>query len=361
MRVQKSFLKQAGSSQAGFSLVELLVGLIIGLLATLVIMQVFAVFEGQKRSTSGSADAQTNGGIALHSIQRDVQMAGFGLPVPSADRDNNSLRCDPSPEFDPDNNIATPNSIGLFPLAITDGASDVVTARYSRTAGFGAIPVKIIDPANATAAAGLAVENNIGCQDNDFVLISQGTSCVMSKISDANGDPNTLQNISLVPTTPPGGPIAAGAKLTCMGDWQEFRYEVLNSQLMLNGAPLVSDVVNMQAQYGISATANLGTVVSWVDATGVWAAPTVAERNRIKAIRIVVVARNGLLEKEVVTNTCTTAKGTLNSGPCAWDDTDFNAAPQIDLSTDINWQNYRYKAFETIIPLRNMLWSKDVL
>jgi type IV pilus assembly protein PilW len=34
------------SRQAGFSLVELMVGLIIGLLATLAIVQVFSIFEG---------------------------------------------------------------------------------------------------------------------------------------------------------------------------------------------------------------------------------------------------------------------------------------------------------------------------
>lgn len=360
--------KNIALHQTGFSLVEILVGLVIGLLATLVIMQVFSVFEGQKRSTSGSADAQTNGSIALHNIQRDVQMAGFGLPMPMADKDNASLKCNLFPDFDPDNDPLTNNSTNLFPVVIQNGAadaSDIVTVRYS-TDALGAIPVKISNPFNATAAAGLTVDNNIGCKNNDIVLISQGTSCVMTTVADANGNPDTLQNITLAATTPLGAPISAGAKLTCMGNWQDYRYEVVNNQLLLNGNPIVTEVVNLQAQYGISAIANSNQVNEWVDATGIWAAtaatPTVANRNRIKAIRIVVVARNGLLEKEIVSNTCTTAKGTVNNGPCAWDDTDFNAAPKIDLLlTDANWQNYRYRAFETIIPLRNVLWAKDAL
>ncbi len=65
--------------QAGFSLVEILVGLVIGLLATLVILQVFSVFEGQKRTTTGVADAQTNGSIALYTLARDLQRAGFAM------------------------------------------------------------------------------------------------------------------------------------------------------------------------------------------------------------------------------------------------------------------------------------------
>ena len=36
--------------------------------------------------------------------------------------------------------------------------------------------------------------------------------------------------------------------------------------------------------------------------------------------------------------------------------------PTIDLSPgDANWARYRYRVFETIIPLRNVIWSKDTL
>lgn len=365
--------KNSRINQSGFSLVEILVGLVIGLLATLVIMQVFAVFEGQKRSTTGSADAQINGSVALLYIQRAAQMAGFGLPMPMADKENTSLKCSNesmSVDHDGDGGAVTAE-VGLFPIVIQNGAadaSDVVTVRYSNTA-LGAVPVKITNPANAIAAVGLTVDNNIGCKNNDVVLISQGTACVMTTIADANGNPDTLINISLKNTTPVVAPSplsSAGAKLSCMGNWQDYRYEVVNNQLQLNGTPVVAEVVNIQAQYGVSASANSNQVNEWVEPTGIWAAtattPTVANRNRIKAIRIVVVARNGLMEKDVVTTTCTTAKGTANNGPCAWDDTDFNAAPKIDLSlTDAAWQNYRFRTFETIIPLRNMLWSKDAL
>lgn len=357
--------KNISLRQAGFSLVEILVGLVIGLLATLVIMQVFSVFEGQKRTTSGSSDAQTNGSIALMNLQRDVQMAGFGLPLPMADKTNTSIKCNAFADYDPDNDPATNNSTNISPVIILDGvgsnASDSVTVRYSTTASMGAVPVKIVNPANATAAIGMSVENNIGCHDNDIALISSGATCVMTKIADANGDPDSLTNIKLDVLTPAGGPLVTGAKLACMGNWQDYRYEVVNNELRLNDNPIVSEVVNLQAQYGVSAVANSNQVNEWVDATGVWAAPTVDNRNRIKAVRVVVVVRNGLLEKANVTNTCTTNKGTVNNGPCAWDDTDYSAAPAIDLSADADWRRYRYRSFETIIPIRNMLWSKDVL
>lgn len=355
--------KNISSRQAGFSLIEILVGLVIGLLATLVIMQVFSVFEGQKRSTSGSADAQTNGSIALMNIQRDLQMAGFGLPLPLADRENTSLKCNLFPDYDPDNNAATNNSTNLFPIVIQDGAAntnDTVIVRYSSTASMGAVPVKVSNTAVVTAAPGLAVENNIGCTAGDVVMISNGAICSMATISIPNGVPDPT-HIILAADPLIAGALVPGAKLACMGNWQNYRYEVVNNELQLNGSPIVSEVVNLQAQYGVSAAANSNQVNQWVNAVAPWAAPTVADRNRIKAVRIVVVVRNGLREKENVTTPCTTSKGVINNGPCAWDDTDYSAAPMIDLSADAAWQKYRYRAFETIIPLRNMLWSREAL
>jgi len=65
--------------QRGVTLVELMVGLVIGLLATLVIAQVAIVFEGQKRSTTGGSDAQLNGALALQTLQRDIQLSGYGI------------------------------------------------------------------------------------------------------------------------------------------------------------------------------------------------------------------------------------------------------------------------------------------
>src|SRR3989338_7895818 len=63
----------------GFSLVEIMVGMVIGLLSTIIVMQVFATFEGQKRTTTGGSDAQTNGGVGLYTIERDIRMAGYGF------------------------------------------------------------------------------------------------------------------------------------------------------------------------------------------------------------------------------------------------------------------------------------------
>lgn len=339
--------------QKGFSLVELMVGLVIGLLATLVVMQVFSTFEGQKRSTSGTADAQTNGSIALMNIQRNVQMAGYGLPLPNADIQSNALRCDPMPNFtDP----VLGNTTNIFPIQVDDGiggnASDTITVRYSRTAK-GGIPVQIIDPMNAAAATGLVADSNMGCVTDDLAVIINNTTCAMTKVADGNGSGNTPVNISLyAAVTPAGNPLVAGAKIACMGNWQNYIFRVVNDELQLNNQPIVSGVVNMQVQYGVSDTAGNNNVTAWVNATGgTWSNPNVATRNRIKAIRVAVVLRNGLLEKTNVTTAPLIAWTPLNGSP----------APAINLTGIPDWQRYRYRVFETIIPLRNMLWSRDAM
>jgi type IV pilus assembly protein PilW len=154
-----------------------------------------------------------------------------------------------------------------------------------------------------------------------------------------------------------------------MGRWNQYTYTVVGNQLHRNDAssatptPIVSEIVDMQAQYGVSDTANSNRITAWVDASAPWDAPTVTNRNRIKAVRIAVVARNGILEKTDVDGSvaCSSLTAANPTGLCAWAGAAGSPAPEIDLSGDANWKRYRYRVYETIVPLRNMIWSKNTL
>ena len=138
-------------------------------------------------------------------------------------------------------------------------------------------------------------------------------------------------------------------------------FQLLRSENGSN-SPNVAEIVNLQAQYGVSASANSNTVTDWVNATGtIWGNPSNANRNRIKAIRVAIVARNGLLEKEGVSTACSSLDSNNPTGLCAWAGSDRNLAPNIDLTSITDWQRYRYRVFTTIIPLRNVIWAKDAL
>lgn len=329
--------------QAGFSLMEILVGLVIGLLATMVIMQVFAVFEGQKRSTTGSADAQTNGSIALYTVTRDAQMAGYSL-MPATD---SPLECTTL-------TFGATGITDISPVTITDGVSDTIIIRYGDSPS-GGIPTTITDTVVPTE-----VSSNFACRVGDVAFIANGTTCAMTSVTAVAG----ATTVTLADITATG----VGANLACLGStWNEIAYAVNNGTLERSGNPSVSGIVSLQAQYGVAAAGlpntdpDFNKVVQWVDATGAWAAPTIADRNRIKAIRVAVVARNSQLEKEDVTEACSSTSSSTPTGLCAWAGSGTSPAPVIDLTADADWQRYRYRVYETIIPLRNMIWALETL
>lgn len=372
-------LRKNNLNQTGFSLVEIMVGLVVGLLTTLAITQVVTSFEGQKRSTSGTSEAQVNGNIALYTIQKDLQMAGFGLPV--YDKAGTPLKCvgdaahpaDASyPRIDHDGDAGTA-AINLVPLIIQSGdggESDTIRIRYGDTMNAGALN-KI--GGNVAGNEFVVDPTNMGCLDKDVFLTNSGGAapvCNMVRVNDTDlSDGTKITLSSSVGVTP-------GHQFACIGKWSEYAYQVTDNNLTRTGdidpatqlpsanpVVIVPEVVNLQAQYGISTSATNNTIDEWVNPTGAWATPSVANRARIKAVRVAIVTRNTQLEKEDVTQPCTTADGTDNNGPCAWDDSPENIdpAPEIDLSADDNWQRYRYRVYETIIPLRNIVWARKAL
>jgi type IV pilus assembly protein PilW len=355
--------------QKGFSLIEIMVGLVIGLFVSLAIYNVFGVFEKQKRVTTGNSDAQTNGAIAIYNIQRDAEKAGFALPVYSSDF--TPFNCPINTTIDHDNNAGTA-AIGLSPVVITDGGagSDTVSIRAGDSMRGGVATAMIA----GTAANIAQVDTTIGCGVGDTVLVMRdppANGCSLTRTNAITAAGVTPRKVTFAASTN----VASGNNFSCLGVWNELRYSIIANQLNRSGeivagaitadVPIVADVVNMQAQYGVSATAASNRVEQWVDATNIWApgAITVANRNRIKAIRVAIVARNGLLDNTNVTT----------AAPIAWTDALIevplgsgidvvSAAPVINLATtDANWRRYRYRVYESIIPIRNIIWSGSAL
>ena len=63
----------------GITLIETLVGVALGILVTLVIAQVWGIFEGQRGRTASGSTAQETGLIALTQIEQTVHNAGSGM------------------------------------------------------------------------------------------------------------------------------------------------------------------------------------------------------------------------------------------------------------------------------------------
>ena len=375
-------------SQSGFSLAELMVGLAIGLLATTIIIQVLSVFDAQRRSTTGSADAQTNGALALQSIVRDAQLAGYPL-YPSAD---SPLECTSMTSVMPSGGVA----LSINPVSLTNGtagagvaASDSIIIRYGDApAGGGQTQIGgfVNSPsttgASPTFSTVVNVGSSVGCSVSDVFMLNNGPTCAMGTISAKVVSPAslTVQTSTSPSSMLPSNPVVVGANVACLGSWREITYAVdqttlgreftLTRTVTTNGAagattPILSGIVNIQAQYGVSASTNSNQIAQWVDATAgsPWAAPSTTDRKRIKALRVSVVARNDTMEVNAQTSSICSSYTTANpTGLCAWEGTSGSPAPTIDLSpANANWGRYRYRVFDTIIPLRNVLWAKDTL
>lgn len=370
------------TAQSGMSLIELLIGLLIGLVATLAISNLFSGFEARKRMISGGADAQSGGVMALYYMQRDAQNAGFGLPLYNS--------TDPSPLLCPINTSISQGGvvINLSPVVIVDGGagSDIVRIRYGSPASGGA-SVRATGNMNAPDLSGRL----IGCQVNDVVLFHQtptNPNCSLARIQSLRAD-RTISALTELNTAPTASPViilngADWVRFSCLGAWNQYEYTVNDAQELTRSGgtpgtmpfpsstpvPVTSDIVAMQAQYGVATTVDpaaasataagfLNRVDQWVDATGNFGPGiTLLDRNRIRAIRIAVIARDGNLQKNIVSQVCSGIAPGL-SRVCIWR---ADAVPSnVDLSALPNWQRYRYRTFEVTIPLRNVIWNRDAL
>jgi len=120
--------------------------------------------------------------------------------------------------------------------------------------------------------------------------------------------------------------------------------------------------------YNVTPTAGDGIVDRYVDAATFNAllalAPVPTPWARLIAVRIALVSRSPLPEKPSsgkLSDPCdaTTAEPQWTGTP--WAGAPFNYRTRLDVSSSVaapdDWKCYRYRVFETTIPLRNWIWK----
>lgn len=390
MRLRKFEKKKT----AGFSLIEIMVGLAIGLLGVLVIMQVASIFEGQKRSTTSGADAQTTGSIAFYTMGRDLRRAGFGMSEPLA------IGCTVKRSL---NDNPTPDS-SLSTLTITKGAGGLPDTIHmiASSKGNWSLPVRLISPATQDSTE-MYVNTALGMKLNDILIAYEpGKDCTLLQISGPVDADNHLKISSADlkiehenksseqigewnPTDPttifPTDGYSSKALLFNFGNMIDHTYSVdANYNLLLTDAQagtqaVASDIVTIKAQYGFDKSggawppADAPKVTDWsdtmVDADGngtVYPGPAdPGDTQRIVAIRVALVARSALMEKpNPETGACdvtiSTATATRPANSPSWVGGAIDVSKNPDGSANANWQCYRYKTFEDTIPFRNLMW-----
>jgi len=353
----------------GVTLVELLVAMVISLIAITAIFQVFSVFEGQKRTTMGGGEAQTNGALALFTLERDVRQSGYGI------NNFDFLGCTINAW---DEKTSTAFTLIFVPVVITQGAGstpgvagapDTVTVMYGNSDLF---PASVSLTLNMPSpSADYQVSNRYGFQEGDLIIAAEaGKDCTLAQVSTLPGTPGQSDNVvhnsgnytdpvtgSQLPTryNKPGGlgtSYTSNGKIFNLGSLPNNNtYSVSNAQLTLQQllsasstapAAIYDGIVQLQAQYGRD-TNNDGII----DVFDEFAPATAADWATIIAVRIGVVARSGLYEKTEVSP----------ASIKLWDDSataPTTVGPVWTLTPDE--RHYRYKVFQTVVPVRNMIW-----
>ena len=363
----------------GFSLVEVMVGLTLTLLGMLVILQVLATMQKNKLDTVSSGDAQQNGAMALYSIGNSVSSAGYGIGSTfyaigaCTNAAGTYLPVSGYKSVNPAGDV----SFWLAPVVITNGAggnADSIAVMQGNTS----ITVSPMDLAAKTSdvmtvAAGTTFNFNLG----DVFLIHQaGKGCMIGQVTSKDAvssltfaanepflSPYTNTN-ELAKYNKSGGITSAdaslaftdGAKVLNLGPSPTLVvYSVINGSLNSNASTVfdgpdevvVDGIVNLQAQYGVDTTGD-GAVDSYIDAPA--ATPAISDLNadgvvnqadwaRVKAIRVAILARG--IQRE---NACDSTQPRWSGGA-------------FDMTALTDWQCYRYRVFETVMSLRNVVWD----
>lgn len=348
----------------GFSLIEIMVGLVIGLIATIIIFQVFSLSERQKRTTTGTSDAQGNGAIAIATLARDVKAAGWGLQ-------HSNFRCLNIFTFDSTMGGALDShgSTSLLQSAsiVDGGAADsdsVSILMYGNPSNPQyELGVGTLTSSMANAGVPLEMTSTSGCSVGSVAVIGDNANCSLMQVTGLTSttlthDAGARYNSPDLTGWPTYSPNIAGNSVTVQCFPMLFRrtFQIANEQLEVVdqgvAAPIATGIVDFQAEYGIRDT-TVSPPIRWVSAAAApWVTPTIANVRQIEAIRIALLARNSEYQKPGEGSTeCDATTDAMAATWSAW--ASFNTA-----GYPADWHCYRYKAFETVIPLRNVIWAK---
>lgn len=342
------------------SLVELMVGLTIGMIGMLIISGVLQTFSAQKRTTVGSSDAQTIGGVATFVIERDLRRAGFGI------NGEPLLGC----SLHLLDSGGGPSTLALDPVRVVAGTSDQLTIAYS-TARHGWYYVGL-QQSFAGSEADLSVDNVYGFNVGDLIVIGQ-----RGVDSNADGIPDcTMRRVTAIDTanfrlSHTGGDynraggegvaytrgalvynfgVASAAELPEVATYAvnaNNELTVSNRQSGFQPISIGENIIALRAWYCKDTTTPSDGTIDTCDQV---APTTPATWRQVIAIRFAVVARSPSREAGSVSD------ATLQLWPAmTLPNGTTLAAPTLSLSDE--QRRYRYRVYGTLVPLRNMIWQ----
>jgi len=401
----------SGARQRGAGIIETMVGILIGLLVVLVIYNLLAVSESYRRTTTGISDAQITGLLAQLIAGRDLANGGNGISLSQPDLINCKFKED---------GVTVDNSLKPIPVLITDGgAAHLSDSFISMQSGSPHViwPVPFVGTVDAIAGADFVVQSPTGFAKPDQSSLPTGTLpfwaivmannnsgiCKLVKITNAvagpdatlgqttlTQDPSTATTITYKAAVQGSG--NTGALLVNLGPRDKatrIQYDVAGDQLrttdILNGGPanpIAQNIVLMKVQYGVDkdgdqivdcwtaadnndTTCKDGKNYSSDPVAGVPSFDKIVDVNRILAVRIGLVVRSDepALQDATLVNSSGHPRSTYLFNCVANDDATCQGRILVSAGTgptDIIKDYWRYRTYETVIPLRNAIFNSTL-
>ena len=395
----------------GFSLIELMVAIVIGMLSMLVVLQVFATFEEQKRVSTGGSESLEHGAIAVNMLASRIGQAGFGVVVP------NLLDCLVRATAEPEAAPATDANytFRLRPAFIDQGANgapDQVSIVFGTSPILGGVDLVA---GQDGSEADYQVTDTYGFSPRGKFIVTQPYSgsgvrrdCSLREVTQiSNSAPYVIKHASRYEYNdgrrPPksknnrqGGSqqdYLRGAKIYNFGNPTLAIFAVRDGHLLMgspteapaNWAVLLDNVISLQAVYGFDTRAEAArneTLVvdtfseTFIDADG--DGVTINSQGgdaddwlRLGALRVGIVVRTSQAEMPASRNADECTATTQNTITFPWTYRDaggaevngrtVNLTREYDINgaerTRADWRCYRYKAFDTVVALRNIKWN----
>jgi type IV pilus assembly protein PilW len=404
--------------QRGAGIMETMIGILIGLLVVLVVYNLLAVAEGYRRSTTGAADAQITGLLSQFAAGRDAANGGNGISsaLPElinctkneAGAASSILR--PIPLIVQDGGA---DNVSDSFISWHAGSPHVVWPVDVRSLDAAPAPTVLAgDPITVQSPNGFSTPGGASLPTVAapyWIVImdpSGGAKCKLLQVTAATA-PDVTGVVALTqganPTTIPYSsqdPHARVLNLGPVANTTRVRYDVASDQLRTTDCmdrdwactggvpnPIAQNVVLMKVQYGIDTSVPPDFVVdcwtSAVDAAcgGDWTFAHLTESdvavfpaaaaqqaiNRILAVRVAVVVRSDEPDFKDATLTSGARAATVLFN-CAANDATCQGrivVPAGAAATQgssacapaIICDYWRYRTYETVIPLRNAIYA----
>lgn len=403
--------------QKGFSLIELMVGVTIGMMAVYASYRIFDNVEGNYRSTETVNEAQTSGLYATLAISKELNNAGAGIMSVNGGTNSfgtlSACRTSPTPTDFPNlSNAPAGGTIAAFPLyplpvAIVPDTATPLSHEvfiFYGTENFTDIPIAATATLPATLTLTIPPKLVIPPDGNG---LTRGTVLITNDCQTlvVNSSVPTAVGAAAVTVTVNGTLTGAVTAVVDMGQvvrrrffvdptdqtlkmetWQISPAAGANNWTAARITPIASNVIAFNAQYGVAGTAG-GPITQWVTPregsnmpsdiiTG--ATGAIAAQN-IKAIRFGLIVKasepDRMLKYDLLPAGEATRKETFFADcptgvTCdPYLPTGVTTAATCDSSLSTGWCfmlpvsnagdafGWRYRKYETTVPLQNTIWN----